>query len=172
MAWLYYTLDGPLVYGQKSDFLCPRPIGGNFGIARSVLLSFPWRSCLGYRHTGCLQLSHHQPPDMCGLRTRPRDFWIELPSAGAYRNRLTATGQLVILAIFQVVTNPSNTIHTLYLLKYCQWSCIIAVQWRSSIFVNEIIHSLFCNMAGYLGKYIGWQGRNFNAIWLSPPFCG
>ena len=31
----------------------------------------PWRSCLGYRHAGCLQLSHRQPPEMCGLKTRP-----------------------------------------------------------------------------------------------------
>ena len=44
----------------------------NFGIARSVRLSVPWRSCLGYRHAGCLQLSHRRPPEMCGLRTRPR----------------------------------------------------------------------------------------------------
>jgi len=26
----------------------------------------------GYRHAGCLQLSYHRPPEMCGLRTRPR----------------------------------------------------------------------------------------------------
>ena len=32
----------------------------------------PWLSCLGYRHAGCLQLSHRRPPEMCGLRTRPR----------------------------------------------------------------------------------------------------
>ena len=38
----------------------------------SVRLSIPWRSCLGYRHAGCLQLSHRRPPEMCGLRTRPR----------------------------------------------------------------------------------------------------
>ena len=49
------------------------PPYGHFGIARSVLrLSVPWRSCLGYRHTGCLRLSHRRPPEMCGLRTRPR----------------------------------------------------------------------------------------------------
>jgi len=53
------------------DLLCPRP-GGHFGIARSVRLSVPWRSSLGYRHTGCLQFSHRRPPEMCGLRTRPR----------------------------------------------------------------------------------------------------
>jgi len=35
-------------------------------------LSVPWRSCLGYRHAGCLQLSHRRPLEMCGLRTRPR----------------------------------------------------------------------------------------------------
>ena len=38
----------------------------------SVRLSVPWRSCLGYRHADCLQLSHRRPPEMCGLRTRPR----------------------------------------------------------------------------------------------------
>ena len=48
------------------------PTLGAFGIARSVRLSVPWRSCLGYRHVGCLQLSHRRPPEMCGLRTRPR----------------------------------------------------------------------------------------------------
>ena len=42
-----------------------------FGIVRSVRLSVPWRSCLGYRHAGCLQHSHRRPPEMCGLRTRP-----------------------------------------------------------------------------------------------------
>ena len=43
----------------------PTPYGGHFGIARSVRLSVPWRSCLGYRHVNCLQLSHRQPPGMC-----------------------------------------------------------------------------------------------------------
>jgi len=38
----------------------------------SVCLSVPWRSCLGYRHAGCLQLCHRRPPEMCVLRTRPR----------------------------------------------------------------------------------------------------
>jgi len=51
--------------------LCPCPTGRHFGIARSVRLSVPWGSYLGYRHTGCLQLSHHRPPEMCGLPTRP-----------------------------------------------------------------------------------------------------
>ena len=45
---------------------------GHFGMARSVRLSVPWRSCLGYRHAGCLQLSHRRPPEMCGRRTLPR----------------------------------------------------------------------------------------------------
>jgi len=38
----------------------------------SVRLSVPWHSCLGCRHTGCLQLSHCWPPETCGLWTRPR----------------------------------------------------------------------------------------------------
>ena len=45
---------------------------GHFGIARSVRLSVPWRSCLDYRLAGCLQLSHRRPPETCGLRIRPR----------------------------------------------------------------------------------------------------
>ena len=45
---------------------------GDFGITRSVCLSVPWRSCLGYRHAGCLQLSHRRPSEMCGLRIGPR----------------------------------------------------------------------------------------------------
>ena len=45
---------------------------GLFGISRSVRLFVPWCSCLGYRHVGCLQLSHHWPPEMCRLWTHPR----------------------------------------------------------------------------------------------------
>jgi len=41
-------------------------------LARSVRLTVPLRSCLGYRHAGCLQPSHRRPPEMCGLRSRPR----------------------------------------------------------------------------------------------------
>jgi len=43
-------------------------------------------AALGYRHTGCLQLSHRWPPEMRGLWTRPRmdvdPPQDELPSAG------------------------------------------------------------------------------------------
>ena len=42
---------------------------GHFGIAQCIHLSVPWRSCLGYRHAGCLQFNHRRPPEMCGLRT-------------------------------------------------------------------------------------------------------
>jgi len=45
-----------------ASLLCPRP-RGDFGIARSVRLSVPWRSCLGYRHAGCLQFSHVRTAD-------------------------------------------------------------------------------------------------------------
>ena len=78
----------------------PTALWGHFGIARPVRLSVPRRSCLGYRRAGCLQLSHRRPPEMCGLRTRPRTdvdpsrFFatVELPSAGAYR--LAAPGAI------------------------------------------------------------------------------
>jgi len=66
-------------------------LGGHFGIARSVRLSIPWRSCLGCRHAGCLQLSHCQPsPEMCGLRTRPQtDVGLDLPR---FLNRTAISG--------------------------------------------------------------------------------
>ena len=53
------------------SFIMPPP-GGRAFWNSAVHLSVPWRSCLGYRHVGCLQLSHRRPPEMCGLRTRPR----------------------------------------------------------------------------------------------------
>ena len=65
--------------------LCPPPPWRNSGIARSVRLSVPWRSRLGYRHAGCLQQSHRWPPEMCGLRTRPRTD-VD-PSAGGISSR-------------------------------------------------------------------------------------
>ena len=57
---------------KGSTFIMPRPCRGHFGIARSVRLSVPWRSCLGYRHAGCLQRSHRRPPEVCGVRICPR----------------------------------------------------------------------------------------------------
>ena len=62
----------------------------------TVCLSVPWCSChrctaaLGYRHTGCLQLSYVRTADCesnCyqrGISSR-RPWGVELPSAGAYR---------------------------------------------------------------------------------------
>ena len=79
--------------------LCLRP-RGHFGIARSVRLPVPWRSCLCYRHAGCLQLSHRPPPEMCGLRTRPGtdvDPPRFLPPSNCHRRgsyRLTAPGAM------------------------------------------------------------------------------
>ena len=62
-------------YQYFSNLLC-HPVVRYGGIKRyrdpSVRLSVPWRSCLGYRHAGCLQLSYRRLPEMCGLRTRPR----------------------------------------------------------------------------------------------------
>jgi len=54
-----------------ADLLCSPPYRGTFRNC-AIRLSVPWRSCLGYRHASCLQLSHRRPPEMCGLRTRPR----------------------------------------------------------------------------------------------------
>ena len=51
---------------QSMGYYVPRPRGTQadcFGIARSIRLSVPWRSFLGYRHAVCLQLSHRRPPE-------------------------------------------------------------------------------------------------------------
>ena len=81
--------------------IMPRALGGHFGIARSVRLSVPRRSCLGYRHAGSLQLSHRRPPQMCGLRTRPRTdvdpprFLDRTAIGGAYR--LAVPGRYLVV---------------------------------------------------------------------------
>ena len=63
--WVYTT--------EKNISTCtvimPPALGG---ILELRDLSVPWRSCLGSRHAGCLQLSHRLLPEMCGLPTRPR----------------------------------------------------------------------------------------------------
>jgi len=84
---------------------------------RSVRLYVPWRSsprsaaALGHRHAGCLQLSHRRPPEMCGLRIRPRTDVdpprVELPSAGAYR--LASTGAITCYYIaFNAMCMPNS----------------------------------------------------------------
>ena len=83
-------------------------------------VSVPRRSCLGYIHAGCLQLSHRRPPEMCGLWTRPRrtqmrrDFWIELPSGGGHIVSLPPGRYLV------------NYIKLTRLLTSCCWSRVSA----------------------------------------------
>ena len=57
---------------RSSESYYAPALWGHFGIARSVRLSVPWRSCLGCRHAGCLQISHRRLPKICGQRTRPR----------------------------------------------------------------------------------------------------
>jgi len=67
--------------------------------------SVPWRSCLGYRHSGCLQLSHRRPPEICRLRTRPRTD-VDLPRflppsnchrRGAYRLAVSLRGDTLLV---------------------------------------------------------------------------
>jgi len=52
---------------SQAIFKPPPKLDHQGSCAQPVCLSVPWRSCLGYRHAGCLQLSHRQPPDMCDL---------------------------------------------------------------------------------------------------------
>jgi len=63
-----------LPHDTRVLFLCPR-LWGHFGIARSVRVSVPWHSCLGYIGTlaACsLATAGHHSPEMCGVRSRPR----------------------------------------------------------------------------------------------------
>ena len=83
-----------LLFRHLVKIIMPRPRG-----AKRV--SVPWRSCLGYRHAGFLQLSHRRPPEMCGLRTRPRTdvdppriFGSNCHRQGAYR--LAAPGLYLV----------------------------------------------------------------------------
>jgi len=70
-----------------NTFIMPTPCGRAFWNS-AIRPSVPWRSCLGYRHAGCLQLSHRLPPETCGLRTRPRTD-VDKPRL---RHRRTAIG--------------------------------------------------------------------------------
>jgi len=77
---------------NRFRLVCP----ANFRIARSVRLSAQqWLSCLGYRHAGCLQLSHRRPlrdvrtadPSADGRRSAAIFAAVELPSAGGISSR-------------------------------------------------------------------------------------
>ena len=88
----------PALYGGVKRYLEP-------SACLSVRLSVPWRSCLSYRHAGCLQLSHRRPPEMCGLRTRPRTDVdpprVELPSAGGISSLRPRGRYLVIIRLVE-----------------------------------------------------------------------
>ena len=89
-----------------------------YEIARSVRLYVAWRSCLGDRHAGCLQLNHRRPPEMCGLRTRLRtdvdpprflDPWTDadgLVGGETICNRLTAIGGAVAYRLVAAGATP------------------------------------------------------------------
>jgi len=93
-------LDRPICAGGADTPPCYAPVVGG-GIKRyrdpSVCLSAPGCSsprraaALGCRHSGCLQLSHRRPPEVCGLRTHPRTGVdpprVELPSMGGISSR-------------------------------------------------------------------------------------
>jgi len=58
-------------------------------------------AALGYRHAGCLQLCHRQPPEMCGLRTRPLTdvdlLRVKLLSVGTISSRCPRGDNLSVL---------------------------------------------------------------------------
>ena len=122
----------PVVTQSYSDLwascYAPRP-RGHFGIARSVRLFVPWRSCLSHRHAGYLQLSYCRPPEMCAPRTRPRtdvypprflDHMNCHRRGGAYR--LVAPG--AIPCLHTCLCLPSCPLSKTYCrLSACRWEC-------------------------------------------------
>ena len=110
---------------------------GHFGIARSVRLSVPWRSCLGYRHAGCLQLSHRRPPEMCGLWIRPRTD-VDLPR---FLDRTAIGGGISSRrprgdTLFNIASSCDTSIINLYVglsvckrLVPCPWSFQLKSWW-------------------------------------------
>jgi len=70
-------VGGTDITAVELQILCPCPGGRAFWNSK-IHLSVPWQSCLGYRHAGCLQFSHHRPSEMCGLRKY-------LPSSNCHR---------------------------------------------------------------------------------------
>jgi len=63
---------------RTDTIIMPPPYSGHSGIAQSVRLTVPWRSCLGYTHAGCLQLSYRR--DFCHRRTA-RAYRLAAPGA-------------------------------------------------------------------------------------------
>jgi len=121
--------DKPIEMRVVADAWCPRShvlriersvhgsapavgVGGalsDTAIRRSVCLS-QGVAAVGYRHAGCLLLSHRRPvPEMYGLQTRPRTDVdpprVELPSAGAYR--LAAPGAIACTVVVGYATSYS-----------------------------------------------------------------
>ena len=59
--------------GPGSNYYAPAAGGGAFWNCAIRLFVCPVAQLpIGYRHAGCPQLSHRQPPEMWGLRTHPR----------------------------------------------------------------------------------------------------
>ena len=86
--------------------IMPQPYRGDSAIRSSVCLPVGLShgaAALGYRHAGCLQLSHRRPPEMYGLRTRPRTDTdpprVEQSSTRAYRLAAPAAGNDNLLCI-------------------------------------------------------------------------
>ena len=60
-------------------------------------------AAIGYRHAGCLQLSHCRPPEMCGLQTGLDPPRVELPSLGGISSRHPQGNNLLYLKICRFI---------------------------------------------------------------------
>ena len=57
------------ISGVSQSFYAPRC---SVALSYTVIRLSHGAAALGYRHTACLQLSHHWPPEVCRLQTCPQ----------------------------------------------------------------------------------------------------
>ena len=126
----------------------PLPWGGALSDT-AIRQSVPWRSCLGYGHAGCLQLSYHQPPEMCGLRTQPRtdvDPPRFLPPSNCHRRGRGISSRCPWGDTLLDKLNFYHMMHT-YSAVHCCGSICVSVTFSVSHCTSRVIKTATCHLA-------------------------
>ena len=100
----------------QHTLLCPPPQGAlsDTAIRPSVCPSPRRTAALGYRHAGCLQISHVRT-SLCGLLTRR----VELPSAGSCRLAASRAITGFLGSTWGLLDNTMNpTLHVAYVINF------------------------------------------------------